>query len=51
MTEPLEVENIFALTTEGGDEEVISTIVATPNLILERIVSTGHASPEGFWYD
>ncbi|MBT8339720.1 MAG: cupin domain-containing protein [Desulfatitalea sp.] len=31
--------------------EIINTICATGNVIIERIVSRGHASPEGFWYD
>ena len=33
----------------GG--EVIDAIVAAPGLRIERIVSFGLASPEGFWYD
>jgi len=32
-------------------EEDIAPLVETKELLLERIVSTGHASPEGFWYD
>jgi len=32
-------------------EEQIDELLRRPNLRIERIVSTGHASPEGFWYD
>ena len=32
-------------------EEQIERLVSGPNLRIERIVSTGQASPPGFWYD
>jgi cupin 2 domain-containing protein len=32
-------------------EEIFDTICSTGNVVIERIVSQGHASPEGFWYD
>jgi cupin 2 domain-containing protein len=32
-------------------DEQVSEILARPNLRIERIVSTGQASPPGFWYD
>lgn len=32
-------------------EEVFTDIFTTDNFRVERIVSQGHASPEGFWYD
>ena len=32
-------------------EELFDTICATDRVRIERIVSKGHASPEGFWYD
>ena len=32
-------------------EELIETLVESGAVRIERIVSTGHASPEGFWYD
>ena len=31
--------------------EAIETILAAPGVRVERIVSLGQASPEGFWYD
>ena len=51
MTEPLQVENIFSLTAEAGDHEEIMTLLATPELALERIISNGQATPDGTWYD
>src|SRR3954471_11775676 len=32
-------------------EELVETLLAAPAFRVERIVSRGHASPEGFWYD
>jgi len=32
-------------------EEIFDTLCSTDNVRIERIVSRGHASPEGFWYD
>jgi cupin 2 domain-containing protein len=32
-------------------EEIFDTICLSENVKIERIVSRGHASPTGFWYD
>ena len=32
-------------------EEVVDLLVALPGMRIERIVSTGQASPAGAWYD
>ncbi len=32
-------------------EELVETLSESDTVRIERIVSTGHASPEGFWYD
>ena len=32
-------------------EEATQTLFERPGLRIERIVSTGHATPEGRWYD
>jgi len=32
-------------------EELLETICSTEYVKIERIVSKGHSSPEGFWYD
>lgn len=34
-----------------GAEEAFSTLFRTRGCRVERIVSHGHASPAGFWYD
>jgi cupin 2 domain-containing protein len=43
--------NLFAnVPSEALDEEIV-TLVAGSGARIERIVSTGQASPPGFWYD
>jgi cupin 2 domain-containing protein len=32
-------------------DESVQTILSRPGIRIERIVSRGHCSPEGFWYD
>ena len=32
-------------------DEVFATLAALPGVRIERIVSTGQISPDGFWYD
>ena len=32
-------------------EELKEVLLSRPGVRIERIVSTGHASPPGFWYD
>lgn len=43
--------NIFADLSGKRAEERIDALLSAPGLRIERIVSTGQASPEGFWYD
>ena len=43
--------NLFAEIPENLREELIQTLVSTPGVRIERIISLGHTSPEGFWYD
>lgn len=31
--------------------ELVTALLTAPGVRIERIVSQGHASPEGFWYD
>ena len=45
------VKNIFADLPEASAEEELTDLFARPGLRIERIVSTGQASPPGFWYD
>jgi cupin 2 domain-containing protein len=43
--------NIFAGVPTRADREEIEVLAALPGARIERIVSTGQASPPGFWYD
>lgn len=44
--------NLFAdLPPPGTTEEQFTPLLAEPGLIVQRIVSTGQASPPGFWYE
>jgi cupin 2 domain-containing protein len=43
--------NLFSLSHERCDEEIIQTLVESGNCRIERIISEGHRSPPGFWYD
>ena len=44
--------NLFAgIADSPGGEELVEALLVGPGLRIERIVSTGQASPPGFWYD
>jgi cupin 2 domain-containing protein len=44
--------NLFAnLGDKENSEEQFEELLSRPGIRIERIVSTGQASPEGFWYD
>jgi cupin 2 domain-containing protein len=44
--------NLFAnLYDKENPEEFFEDLLSRPGFRVERIVSTGQASPEGFWYD
>src|SRR6267154_1305936 len=43
--------NLFADVPARLASEQITTLLASPALRIERIVSRGQASPPGFWYD
>ncbi|MCZ7651969.1 MAG: cupin domain-containing protein [Thermoanaerobaculia bacterium] len=48
---PLERGSLFWGLPAPGPEESFESLLAAPGFRVERIVSHGHASPEGFWYD
>lgn len=50
MSESGNLFNIRAQLRQGTEEQV-DTLVEQPGVMIERIVSTGQASPPGFWYD
>jgi cupin 2 domain-containing protein len=43
--------NIFSNIPEHLPEELTTVLQQGENVRIERIISTGHSSPEGFWYD
>ena len=43
--------NVFADLPQHLSEEMFMTLLDAANVRIEWIVSHGHASPEGFWYD
>lgn len=43
--------NLFSDLSALAHEERLNDILKRPGLRIERIVSTGQASPPGFWYD
>lgn len=44
-------DNIFDLIPDGKGREVVDLLVQNKHIKIERIVSTGQASPESGWYD
>lgn len=45
------IGNLFADIPERATEEIVEVMASAEGVRVERIVSQGHASPEGFWYD
>lgn len=43
--------NIFSSIPADLPQELTETLVQAKHVRIERIVSQGHSSPEGFWYD
>jgi cupin 2 domain-containing protein len=48
MTHP---SNLFADLPRQMPDELFTTLLEAASVRIERIISDGHASPEGFWYD
>lgn len=43
--------NLLADLPPAGGEEIFAEILQTPGVRIERIVSSGQATPVGEWYD
>ena len=43
--------NLFADAAHQLPNEQVVELLSAPNVRIERIVSTGHATPSGEWYD
>ena len=51
MTTNLYDNNLFDSLPTSIPNELIQVIAGNQHVRIERIVSHGHASPDGFWYD
>lgn len=47
----MKADNIFGGIPDNLVEELFTPLHQAKHLRIERIVSQGHASPPGFWYD
>jgi cupin 2 domain-containing protein len=45
------IANIFAELPSDRSHEAFEALASSANVRIERIVSSGHATPEGEWYD
>ena len=43
--------NLFQLPENLPEGEMFETLIPDRGVLIERIISRGRASPEGFWYD
>ena len=48
---PNRSSNLFADLPRQLPQELVETLLSTVSFKIVQIVSDGHASPEGFWYD
>jgi cupin 2 domain-containing protein len=44
-------KNLLKNLPEDAAEETLEDILSGNRFRMERIISNGHASPDGFWYD
>ena len=45
------MNKLFSEIPDELPDELLETVVDADSVRIERIVSHGHVSPEGFWYD
>ena len=45
------MNNLFSPIPKSLQQELTETLVSAGSVRIERIVSHGHKSPDGFWYD
>lgn len=43
--------NLYKLPAIPDGEEIVEPLITDRGIAIERIVSTGRHSPEGFWYE
>lgn len=44
------VNNLYKKIPQSLPEELVEVLHKSDSVTIERIVSRGHSSPEGFWY-
>ncbi len=45
------MKNLINNLPDNLPEEIIETLTQNEHIRIEQIVSTGHSSPDDFWYD
>jgi cupin 2 domain-containing protein len=45
------MRNLFSSIPADIPDELVDKLLETDSVRIERIVSRGHSSPDGFWYD
>jgi len=43
--------NIYNLSSDLQPVEIFEAIASSPDVLIERIISTGQVTPSGQWYD
>ncbi len=51
LSKKMDIRNIFSDIQKQAPDEVLETILKTDQFKIERIISHGHATTEGEWYD
>jgi cupin 2 domain-containing protein len=51
MSSTEQIQNLLTNLPTSLPEEFVETLADSPHVRIERIISHGHASPEGFWCD
>lgn len=51
MIQSRSVSNLFEIPPQSLAQECLDVLAQGPDVRIERIVSKGHVSPPGFWYD
>jgi len=47
----MKVNNIFSEISKELKEELFETLINSKTCKIERIISKGHVTPKGKWYD
>jgi len=51
MSDSIKPHNLFLRIPESFSSEIFETLLRTEHFRLERIISSGQATPPGEWYD